>query len=138
MNGKVIAITGAGSGIGLALARLLATRGAKVSICDVSAGGLENAKASILESVPEISSIDILTAMCDVRDSAQVRAWLEQTVTVFGRLDGAANVAGVISKYHGMEEGLLANQDESEWDFVMGVNMTVRLFISTSSEICDR
>ncbi|KAK3696359.1 hypothetical protein LTR37_018024 [Vermiconidia calcicola] len=76
MDGKVIAVTGAASGIGFALAKLLATRGAKVSM-----------------------SADVFTATCDVRNVSQIRDWLKQTVVTFGRLDGAANIAGVISKY---------------------------------------
>ena len=125
MDAKVIAVTGAASGIGYALAKLLATRSARVSMSDVSIDGLEKARTTITDSVPTISSTDIMTAACDVRDIKQVHAWLQKTVDTFGRLDGAANIAGVISKYHGMEEGVLVNQDESEWDFVLGVNLTV-------------
>lgn len=99
MDGKVIAVTGAASGIGFALAKLLATRGAKVSMSDVSATALDKAKTSILETVPDSRSADVFTATCDVRNVSQIRDWLKQTVVTFGRLDGAANIAGVISKY---------------------------------------
>lgn len=129
MDGKVIAITGGASGIGLALAKLLATRGAKVSICDVSPTNLERAAAALKES--STVSDNVLTTQCDVRDLSQVQSWLKQTVERFGRLDGAANVAGVIGKNHGLETGMLERQDEDEWDFVIGVNLTVRLYVRT-------
>ena len=131
MDGKVIAVTGGASGIGLALAKLLATRGAKVSICDVSRANLDKAAAAIKEA--STGSSNVLTTQCDVRDLSQVKSWLKQTVDRFGRLDGAANVAGVIGKNHGLDSGMLERQDENEWDFVIGVNLTVRsgVFLAT-------
>lgn len=125
MEGKVIAITGGASGIGLSLAKILASKGAKLSIADVSKDNLEKATGSIKEAAP--SSDDVLTYQMDVRKLDQVQGWLKQTVEKFGKLDGAANLAGVISKSHG--SGAVEHQDEDEWDFVIGVNLTVSLAI---------
>lgn len=120
-NNKVIALTGAAQGIGLATATLLASRGASLSLADVQTQSLDEAKQAILAFHPSAS---ILTATVDVRHERQVEAWIRQTVSHFGRLDGAANVAGVVPKSIGSDAGLMENVDAGEWDFAMAVNLT--------------
>ena len=120
MEGKVIAITGGGSGIGLSLAKLLIQRGAKVSIADVSEPNLATAAAAMKEMSAQDE--DLLTTRCDVRDLAQVQAWLKDTVNKFGELDGAANCAGVTGRGSGTK---IVDQEEEEWDYIIGVNLTV-------------
>lgn len=122
MEKKVIAITGGASGVGLSLAKLLTKRGAKVSIADVSQPNLEKAAGAIKEF--SANGEDVLTARCDIRNLSQVEGWLKDTVDKFGKLDGAANMAGVVGNGHGGES--LAEQDEDDWDFIIGVNLTVR------------
>ncbi|KAL4809784.1 dehydrogenase with different specificitie [Aspergillus unguis] len=109
LAGKVIAITGAASGIGLATAKLLASRGAVLSLADTNKGGLED----VAKMVSNGSTITVL----DVRDGKQVSAWIDKTVQDHGRLDGAVNLAGV-AKFGGM----LKDLPEEDWDLVMDVN----------------
>jgi len=116
---KVIAITGAASGIGLATAHLLASRGAKLSLADLQDASLTKAKAEIQAQSP---GTEVLTFALDVRKYDQVEAWTRETVAKLGRLDGAANLAGVIPKSIGLSG--IAEQDLSDWDFVLGVNLT--------------
>ncbi|KAJ4369564.1 hypothetical protein N0V83_005326 [Neocucurbitaria cava] len=118
MTGKVIAITGGASGIGLATAHLLASRGATLSLADVSEQGLQDASKSIKAK----HNVDILTFVLDVRKPEQVDGWIEETVAKFGKLDGAANIAGVIPKTIGV--GGIAELEAEEWNFVIGVNLT--------------
>lgn len=121
MSGKVIAITGAASGIGLETARLLASRGAKLSLADVSKEGLEKAQKEIQA---QYNSSSITVSPLDVRQYDQVEAWVSETVRHFGRLDGAANMAGVVPKSIGSDAAKIEQLDLGEWDFVMGVNST--------------
>lgn len=118
---KVVALTGAAQGIGLATATLLASRGASLSLADVQTQTLDQAKQSILGAHP---STQILTATVDVRDAGQVEAWIRQTISHFGRLDGAANIAGVVPKSIGSDAGLMENVDAGEWELAMAVNVT--------------
>lgn len=111
-HNRVIAITGAASGMGLATAQLLASRGALVSLADVNAQTL----ASALQTL-EQPDRHLLTTL-DVRDGQQVRMWIESTVTRFGRLDGAVNMAGVITKAMPTIE-----VTDEDWDLTFAVNV---------------
>ena len=116
MKDKVIAISGGSSGMGLALSKLLASRGAKLSICDISQPNLDKASR-------EIETKDLLTFKCNVRNISEVQAWINETVSKFGRVDGAANMAGIVGARPGAN--VLAEQDEDDWDRVIGINLTV-------------
>ncbi|KAI1843564.1 hypothetical protein JX266_010197 [Neoarthrinium moseri] len=118
LAGKVIALTGAASGIGLETAHLLASRGATLSLADVQEEALKGVQADIQSKF----QTDVLISPLDVRQYGQVEAWIDSTVKRFGKLDGAVNLAGVIPKSIGLK--MIEDQDLEEWDFVMGVNST--------------
>lgn len=88
LDGRVIALTGAGSGIGRALAELLASRGVKLALADKDADGL--AATSRL-----LGNRHHATTVLDVADDADVRAWLDATAADFGVLHGVINNAGL-------------------------------------------
>lgn len=92
---KVFAATGASRGAGLATARHLLARGAKISMAATSEENLAKALAGIHQDIPEAKD-RVLTMICDISKQEQVEAWINATVAKFGPLDGAANVAGVI------------------------------------------
>ena len=100
-----IAITGAASGMGLATAQLLASRG------DVN----EQALSAALESLP--GSERHMSRVADVRDSEAVDSWIRATVQMLGKLDGAVNMAGVISP-----ACPVARMSDADWDFNFAVN----------------
>ena len=89
--GKVIIITGAARGIGLATARYLAARGATVSLADVREPELEKVQADIAKDFPGTS---VLHAVVDVRRREAVDSWIKNTKESFGRIDGCVNNAG--------------------------------------------
>ncbi|KAL1958506.1 hypothetical protein VTO42DRAFT_4370 [Malbranchea cinnamomea] len=114
--GRVYAITGV-AGMGLSIAKLLVQYGASVSLADISQKTLDDAFAALGGDGSRV-----LASRVDVGDAAQVDRWIADTVSKFGRLDGAANFAGVIGKHHGIRE--FVDQDDAEWDLIMRVNLT--------------
>ncbi|RSM02516.1 hypothetical protein CDV31_010880 [Fusarium ambrosium] len=100
-SGKVVAITGAASGIGFEIAKILITKSATLSISDIQDAALQSA-ASQLKS--------------------EVDAWIQQTVAEFGGLHCAANFSGVVDDQMGARN-LSQQDDDSDYDFVMNVNL---------------
>lgn len=127
MAGKVFAITGGASGIGLAAAKLLVERGAKVSIADVSSK-LNEAAVEIAQHAGLPPDECVLARSVDVRELSQIQAWLKATVEAFGRLDGAVNSAGVFDypKAATGQTAALWHQERGidQWNHVIGVNLT--------------
>lgn len=87
VHGKVGAITGAGSGIGRALAVELSRRGASVALSDVDEVGLERTAALVAGPVH--------TAVVDSSDHHAVHGWASEVVAHFGRVHQIYNNAGI-------------------------------------------
>ncbi|KAJ5930295.1 hypothetical protein N7466_005788 [Penicillium verhagenii] len=119
---KVYVITGLG-GIGLAVAKQLYSLGAYLSLADISAKTLETAVGAIS---PNSTSTRIMTTVLDISSSPAVKAWIASTVERFGRLDGAANMAGAIGKNHGV--GRFIDIEDDEWDMLVRVNLSGMMY----------
>lgn len=119
--GRVYAITGGCSGIGFATAQILSKRGATVCLADVDAQAMKEATA-------HFSALDVPYSVdrVDISKRKEVDAWIESIVSKQGRLDGAANVAGVIGKDHGI--AAVSELDDDEWDKIIGVNLTGTMY----------
>lgn len=115
LEGKVFAITGAASGIGLATAHLLAARGASLSLADVRSDALSAATESIQKATP---SAKLHSQAVDVSNSQSVNEWHDTIVKHYGQLDGAANLAGIFGRYSKVED-----MDDDLWDKVISVNL---------------
>src|SRR4051794_7335081 len=112
LTDKVVVITGAGSGIGRALAVGSAERGAVLAVSDVDAAGLEET-ANLAR---RRTTREVHTATLDVRDRAAMHAYAEATHRHFGRVNVVVNNAGVALHGH-FEE---VEYEDFEW--VMDVN----------------
>ena len=95
LKGKVIVITGASSGIGLASARLFATRGNKLVMAARRLALLERLAAEILADPATSPETEILTVRTDVSVEADCRAMVEAALARFGGIDILVNNAGV-------------------------------------------
>ncbi|KAK5712564.1 hypothetical protein LTR17_017945 [Elasticomyces elasticus] len=118
LGGKVIALTGAASGIGLETAKLLAGQGAHLAICDINEDVLTEKTKEILECS---TSRKVFSMPVDVREPQQVDAWISGAVKELGRLDGAVNLAGVIPKSINIER--VEDLNDEDWRFVIDVNV---------------
>jgi len=111
LDGKVALVTGAGSGIGEAIARLFASQGAVVLVADVRT----DAAASVTAAIHDAGGA-AHTCQLDVADEAQVTVRFQEVRTTHGRFDILVNNAGV------SHVGSLLETTAEEWDRVMHVN----------------
>ncbi len=114
LRGKTAIVTGAASGIGLGIARALATAGANVVLADLRAEPLAAARKSI-----ETTGARVATAVVDVCDPQSVEAAGKVALDNFGALHIAVNNAGVAMHGTALEDVTL-----EEWNWVLGVNVT--------------
>ena len=119
-QGKTIALTGGASGIGLATARIVHSRGANVAIADVDQGTLNKAAELFNED-----DRFMLTKL-DVTNRADVDSWIVSVVEKFGKLDGAANCAGVIGKHHGTRK--VEELEDEQWHYILDTNLSGQMF----------
>jgi NAD(P)-dependent dehydrogenase (short-subunit alcohol dehydrogenase family) len=114
LENKVALITGAGSGIGRATARIFAREGARLVLIDVAdTGGQET-----LEMVKQLGAQAIFRK-ADVANSADVNRAVADTLATYERLDCAFNNAGI-----GGAGRLTHEYSEEEWNRVIAVNLT--------------
>jgi NAD(P)-dependent dehydrogenase (short-subunit alcohol dehydrogenase family) len=121
MQGKVFAITGGASGIGLGTAEVLYARGASIGIGDIDPAALDSAAKAFPNNTERV-----LFMRLDVRKRSSVEDWISAIVTKFGKLDGAANCAGVIGKHHGTRG--VEHLEDDQWDLIIGVNLTGMMY----------
>lgn len=117
IEGKVILITGGGTGIGAEAARLLAERGARVAIAARRKDRLDSVVADIAATGGDARAYQL-----DVTDKRQVEAVVAAVVADFGRIDVVVNNAGL------MPIRPMAEVNTDEWDAMIDVNIKGTLY----------
>jgi NAD(P)-dependent dehydrogenase (short-subunit alcohol dehydrogenase family) len=120
---KTVLVTGAGSGLGRAIALAFAAEGASVVVAGRTVTTLEQTVDLIQAAGGKAVAIS-----ADVTDSAQLQNLVRESVDRFGGLDIAVNNAGVFAL------GTVISLDEAEWTRVMDVNVR-GVFLSMKHEI---
>jgi NAD(P)-dependent dehydrogenase (short-subunit alcohol dehydrogenase family) len=110
-NNKICLITGAGSGIGRAMAVAFAKTGARVVVCDVNEEGARRTAADIGDAA--------LAVTADIGDEAAVAALVETAIDAYGRIDVLCNNAGIMDTM-----ALPADITIAEWERVLRINLT--------------
>ncbi|KAF5667193.1 L butanediol dehydrogenase [Fusarium heterosporum] len=111
MEGKVIAIIGATTTMGLATAQLLASRGATISLACIDEDALQKAKDSL-------AGDGHIHHVVELGNRAHVDSWIQGTVRALGKLDGAVNMAYIIST----KPSPLKDCNIESWDKIFEVN----------------
>ncbi len=109
--GKVVVVTGAGHGIGRAVAERFGQEGARVVVNDVD-------ELRALDVARSIAGGEAIAVRADVSRSSEVAALFDRTLDRFGTVDVLVNNAGLIYAARHFLEG-----DEAWWDDVLGVNL---------------
>jgi 3-oxoacyl-(acyl-carrier-protein) reductase len=112
LDKKVALVTGAGRGIGRAIAVMLAKEGSDIIVNDVDSGSAEQT-AEIIHSV----GAKTLVSGANIVKRQEVQTMFDSIKNQFGRLDILVNNAGIT------RDNLLVKMTEEEWDQVMAVNL---------------
>ncbi|MEJ2206539.1 MAG: SDR family NAD(P)-dependent oxidoreductase [Gemmatimonadota bacterium] len=121
LDGRVAIVTGAGRGIGAAVAEGLAAEGARVLVNDLgveldgSAGDAGPAR-EVADRITAAGGIAIADST-DVTDFAATERMVGRAVDEFGRLDVLVNVAGIL------RDGMIFKMSEEQWDAVIDVHL---------------
>jgi 3-oxoacyl-[acyl-carrier protein] reductase len=121
LQDKVIAITGAGQGLGRAMAVYMAGKGARIAVIDLNQEQMDETRAQI-----EAAGSSASTFQCNVANEQQVEETFNAIVTQMGGLHGLVNNAGIL------RDGLMVKAKDGEiskmslqhWQAVIDVNLT--------------
>lgn len=118
---QVVLVTGAGRGIGRALAEGFAARGARLAVNDITPGGLDETVAGIAAS-----GFTAKAFVADVASRMAVHAMIEEIREEYGRIDVLINNAGV------EPHASLLELDEWDWDRTLAVNLKGAFLLTQS------
>jgi 3-oxoacyl-[acyl-carrier protein] reductase len=110
LDGRVAVVTGAGQGIGLAIATAIVEHGGRVVVADIDPDSVEHA-------VAELGSDVAAGSRCDVTSSTDVQAALDVAMRTFGRLDVMVNNAGIT------RDATMRTMTEEQFDQVVAVHL---------------
>lgn len=112
LNDKTAIVTGAGRGIGKAVAVLFGKEGANVVVCDVD----EDVSAETAKEITDAGGT-ALSIPCDVSSSSAVSTMIDAAYENFGSIDIIANIAGLT------RDRMIHKMSEERWDTVIDINL---------------
>lgn len=129
VDGYGVVITGGASGIGLGYAEALASNGARVTILDIDAAGIEKGTARLRGA-----GFDVRGEVVDVTDHAGLDAAVDAAARIYGRLDAVFANAGIdpgvgfVGEWVGSErlrvpEGAIENYSDERWNRLIDINL---------------
>ncbi len=116
-EGKIVAVTGAASGIGRATALGFARQGAKVTLCDLNAEGLADTAMAIEQAGGQFQQVQV-----DLANPTRATDAIDGIIQAHGHLDILVNAAG-INRAGETSHGPVIDIAESDWDRIMDVNL---------------
>lgn len=121
LQGKVVAITGAGQGLGRSMAVYLASKGVKIAIIDLSQEQMDETKRQV-----EAAGSQAITYVCNVANEEQVTTTFAAIVNDFGGLHGLVNNAGILRDglMIKVKDGEMTKMTLAQWQAVIDVNLT--------------
>lgn len=114
LTGKTIIVTGAGSGMGEAMAKLFAQEGARIVAADIRLETVERVVSDIKEASGEAMAV-----ASDIAKPNAATELVQQALEAYGKLDVLVNNAGIMDGMEGVED--ISNE---RWDHVFAVNTT--------------
>ncbi|CCH06675.1 SDR family NAD(P)-dependent oxidoreductase [Achromobacter xylosoxidans] len=122
-EGQVVAITGAGNGIGLATARLMAAHGARLVLTDIDKARLDEVAAEL-----DASGQRVFVHALDVAASHDCDRVLERAAHHFGGIDHLVHCAGIYP------EQLVKDTSDEAWKKLMGVNLDGTFYMCRAAQ----
>jgi len=119
LQGKVALITGAGSGIGKAIALLFAKNGASVLLADLRQENIE----AVADEIRKMNGTACCYA-CDVSKDSEISLLMEEALKVFPTVDIVVNNAGIMDNFTPVTD-----TTDALWDKVMGINLNSVFFL---------
>ena len=121
LDGRVVVITGAGRGIGASIARLVASRGARVVVNDLGAqldgSGTDAGPAEQMAKQIKAEGGEAIANGADISDPDAAEGLIRTAIDTYGSLDVLVNVAGIL------RDRMIFNMSEQEWDDVIRVHL---------------
>lgn len=119
VEGKVVLITGAGSGIGKETALLFAKNGAKVVVTDVDEKGGKETIAEIIKILAENpdNKGDAFFSKLDISNREQTKQIAKEVINRYGEIDVLINNAGIV------QDALITKMSEANWDKVIEIDL---------------
>ena len=115
LKGRVAIVTGAGQGMGLAIAHACAQEGAKVVVADIN----DQTIGSAVEEIRKKNGAEVMGLKVDITKRSEVEKGVQQILGAWGRIDCLVNCAGgALNTPYKLEE-----IEEKHWDLVVNVNM---------------